>query len=56
MTRESDDFDPDRRGLTAITVSFMVGLLFVLCHPGALAVRCFAACVLTVTLKLPDQG
>jgi len=29
MTRESDDFDPGRRGLTAIIVSFMVGLLFV---------------------------
>ncbi|WP_156424693.1 hypothetical protein [Leclercia adecarboxylata] len=29
MTRESDDFDPGRRGLTAITASFMVGLLFV---------------------------
>jgi len=29
MTREPDDFDPGRRGLTAITASFMVALLFV---------------------------
>jgi hypothetical protein len=29
MSRESGDFEPDRCGLTAIIVSFMVGLLFV---------------------------